>query len=98
MGDDFGKVGGGGIGVGGAEESEKPERLLLDKGFGIGGGLIEAIEEDGDAGVGREILDEIVEVVNGDLVGVAVGELGEGGQNALLELHHREVSGDRRGC
>lgn len=30
MGDDFGKVGGGGIGVGGAEESEKPERLLLD--------------------------------------------------------------------
>lgn len=39
-----------------------------------------------------------MEVVNGDLVGVAVGELGEGGQNALLELHHREVSGDRRGC
>lgn len=30
MGDDFGKVGGGGIGVGGAEEREKPERLLLD--------------------------------------------------------------------
>ena len=43
MGDDFGEVGGGGIRVGGAEEGKEPERLLLDKGFGIGGGLVETI-------------------------------------------------------
>lgn len=96
MRDDFSEVGGSGIGVGAAKETKQPERLLLDKGLGIGGCLVEAIEEDRDAGVRREVLDEIVKVVDGDLVGVTVGELGKGGKNSLLELHHGEVSGDRR--
>lgn len=37
-----------------------------------------------------------MELVDCDLVGVAVGELGEGGEDALLQLHHGQVGGERR--
>lgn len=76
MGDDFGEVGGGGIGVGSAEVGEEAEGLLFDGGFvcGVGGGVVEAVEEHGDA-VGGEGLDDLVEVFHGDLMGVPVGEL-----------------------
>lgn len=52
--------------------------------------MSEGVEKHGEA-VGGEGLDDLLEVVDGDLVGVAVGELGEGGEDAGLELHHGEM-------
>lgn len=36
MGNDFGEVGGGGVGVGGGSEGEEAEGLLLEGGLGVG--------------------------------------------------------------
>lgn len=95
MGNDFGEVGGGGVGVGGGSEGEEAEGLLLEGGLGVGGRVVEAIEEHGK-GVSGEGGDDGMELVDCDLVGVAVGELGEGSEDALLQLHHGQVGGERR--
>lgn len=95
MGDDLGQVGGGGVGVGGGGEGKEAEGLLLKGGLGVRGGVVKAVEEHGE-GVGGEGGDDGVEVIEGDLVRVAVRELGEGGEDALFQLHHGQVGGERR--
>lgn len=87
MGNDFGQVGRREIGVGGGDQCEQPQRLFLDGGFGVGGGVVEAIEEHRKA-VGGEGLDYFLEIFDGDLVSVSVGEFGERGEDSLLEFHH----------
>jgi hypothetical protein len=90
-------VGGCGVRVGGVDEGEEAERVLASGGFGvIGDGVVEGVEEHGE-GVRGEGVDGGLEVVHGDLVGVAVRELVEGGQDLLLELHHCQVGGHRQG-
>ena len=76
LGEDFGQVGRGGVRVGRAGDGEQPEGLLLDGGLGLRRGVVEAVEEHGN-GVSGEGLDGLFQVLDGDLVGVAVGELGE---------------------
>lgn len=98
MGDDLGEVGRGGVRMGGAEEGEEAEGLaagdggsLPGIGVGKGGRIVEeGVEEHGDAVTG-EGSDDLLEVIDGDLVGVAVGELGEGGEDPGLELHHGQM-------
>lgn len=78
MGDDLGEVGGGSVGMGGADGGEEAEGVFLDGGFRVsGGGVVEAVENHGN-GVGRERSDGLLEVFDGDLVSVAVGEFREG--------------------
>lgn len=86
--DDFGEVGGGGVRVGGAGEGEEAEGVLAGGGFWVGGnGVVEGVEEHWE-GFGGEVLDCGLEIFDGDLVSVAVGEFREGGQDFLLQLHH----------
>lgn len=80
--------------MGGGEGGEEAERFLLDGGFGVGGGVVEAVEEHRNA-VRREGLDDLVEVFDGDLVGVSVGEFGERSKDSLLKLNHGKVGGER---
>lgn len=86
MGHDLGKVGGGGVSVDGTEEGEEAEGLaasdqkggvlgaggVLRGGRRQGGVVDEGVEEHGDA-LGGEGADDLLEVVDGDLVGVAIG-------------------------
>lgn len=46
----------------------------------------------------RNRTDDLLKVVNGNLVGITVGELGEGGKDAALELNHGGVGGKGRVC
>lgn len=78
MGDDLGEVGCGGVVVVGADDGEEAEGFVFDGGFGVGNGVVEAVEDHGD-GVRGEGLDGSLEVFYCDLVGVSVGELREGG-------------------
>lgn len=80
VGDDPGEVGGGEVRVGEAEEGEEARGFSLDGGFGVGGGVEEAVEEDreGLRGVG-EGEDEFLEVGDCDLVSVPIADSGEGG-------------------
>lgn len=55
----------------------------------------EGVEEHGDA-VGGEGADDLFEVVDGDLVGIAIGEFGERGKDPRLELHHGQMRRKRR--
>jgi len=79
-----------GIPVGGADGGEEAQRVPLDGGLGVGGGVVEAVEDHGN-GVRRERGDGLLEVLDRDLVGVTVGKLGQGGEDPLLELHHSKV-------
>lgn len=99
MSDYLRQVSSGGVGVGSAEEGEEAEGLTAGDeggvlGSGIGGGFVkEGVNEHRDA-LGGEGGDDALEVVDGDLVRIAVGELGEGGEDAGLELDHGEVGGN----
>jgi len=75
MGDDLGEVRGRGIGVGGADGGEEAQGVSLDGGLWVGGGVVEAVENHGN-GVRRERSNGLLEVLDRDLVRVAVGELG----------------------
>nr|GMC53490.1 hypothetical protein Iba_chr01dCG7090 [Ipomoea batatas] len=90
MRNDLGQMRGGGIGVGSTEGGEEAEALLLDGRLGVIGGVVEAVEEHWDSVVG-EAVDYLLQVLHGDLVSVAVGELGKRGQDSLLQLHHCQV-------
>lgn len=85
-GEDFGEVGGEGVAVGGGEEAEEADAVLLDGGFvGGGGGGGEAGEEGGE-GVWGEGEGDGVELGGGAGEGVAVGELGEAEEDSLFEV------------
>lgn len=87
MSNDFGQVGGGRVGVDRAERGQKADPLLLQGGLGIVNGVVETVEEHRNAVVG-EGLDDLLEVFDGDLVGVAVGEFGERSEYSLLQFDH----------
>lgn len=59
-----------------ADVGEEVEALLFDGGFGIGAGVVEAVEEHGE-GFGGEGLDGFLEIFDGDLVCVSIGEFGD---------------------
>lgn len=64
--------------MGSAGESEEAERVFSGGGFGVGGnGVVEGVKEHWES-VWGEGLDGGVEIFDGDLVGVAVGEFREG--------------------
>lgn len=73
-----------------AEYGQKAEGFFFDGGFWVGGGIVETIEEHGNAFWGKG-LDDLLEVINGDLVSVSVGELGKGSKDPLLEFNHGEM-------
>lgn len=54
------------------------------------------VEQHGHRVGGRRRADEAVKFLDGDVVRVAVGELGERGEHAGLELRHRRVLRRRR--
>lgn len=96
MSNDLGEVGGAGVRVGRAEEGEEADGLAAEGGGGFAGGggvvLEKGGDEDGEA-VGGEGFDEGLEVFDGEGVRVAVGEFGEGGEDAGFELYVCEVGG-----
>ena len=70
----LGKVGGRGVGVRAADGGEEAQGVPLDGGLGVGGGVVETIENHRN-GVRREPRDGLLQVLHRDLVRVAVGEL-----------------------
>jgi len=90
MPDNLGEVRRRGVGVGSADGGKEAQRVPLDGGLGVGGGIVETVKDHGN-GVRRQRSDGLLEVLNRDLVRVAVGELGEGSEDPLLELHHSKV-------
>jgi hypothetical protein len=72
------------------ERAEHLHALLLGGALLRGVGVADAGEAEGDA-VGGEHLRDAVEVLHGEMVRVAVGELVEGGEDAVLELHEQEM-------
>jgi hypothetical protein len=77
--------------VGGAERGEEAEQLAPGRGgepLGVGG---QRVEKHGHRVRRRRRADDAVEVLDGDVVGIAVGELGERGEHPRLELRHRRV-------
>lgn len=77
MGNDLGEVGCGGVGMGGGDGGKEAEGVFFDGGFGVGGGgVVETVKDHGN-GVRGERSNGVLEVFDGDLVGVAVGEFRE---------------------
>lgn len=85
--------------MGSGEEGEEAEGLAAvdgggGGGGGVGGGVVgEGVDEHRDAVEGKGF-DDLFEVVGGDLMSVAVGELGERDEDAGLELDHGEMGGE----
>lgn len=61
------------------QHGDQAKGLLLDGGLGVIAGVEEAVEEHRDGVVG-DGLNGGLEIGDGDLVGVAVGELGQRGE------------------